>query len=155
MLQQAVDDAGPVEPGGDREAPGDGGGLEPADFLHPPDVQLQVRAACGQRVQAMFRGPGQEAAQVGFGVVTGGAFETGQVGSHREPQLISERHQVIGRDGQQGSKGPHAQTVRREPPAAKPKTYPARQSSAFRHTCRGAYLCDSPVKRPPKPELVL
>jgi hypothetical protein len=85
VFQQAVDNAGRVEPGGDREAPGDGGGLEPADLLHPPDVQLQVRAACSQRVQAAFCAPGQVAAQVGLSVVAGGALETGQVGSRRQP----------------------------------------------------------------------
>ncbi len=52
MRQDAVQDAGPVEPGRYREPPGYGGGPEPADLLHPPDVQLQVRPLCGQRVQA-------------------------------------------------------------------------------------------------------
>src|SRR5215469_14128216 len=33
MLQEAVDDASAVEPGRDREAPRDSGGLEPADLL--------------------------------------------------------------------------------------------------------------------------
>jgi hypothetical protein len=45
---------GPVGPGGDREPPGYGGGFEPADLLHPPDVQFQVRALRGQRVQVPF-----------------------------------------------------------------------------------------------------
>ena len=96
MFQEAVDDAGPVEPGRDREPPRHRGGLEPADLLHPPDVQLQVRAPGGQRVQAVLGAPGQEAAQIGFGVIAGGALETGQVGSHCQPQLISERHRMIG-----------------------------------------------------------
>ena len=95
MLQQAVDDAGAVEPGGDRESPRDGGGLEQADLLHPPDGQLQVRAARDQRVQVAFGAPGQIAAQIGFGVLTGGALETGQVGGSCEPQLISDRRQTI------------------------------------------------------------
>ena len=75
MLQHAVQDAGPVEPGRDRESPGDGGGLEPADLLHPPDVELEVRALGGQRVQAALGAPGQVAAQVRFGVLAGGARE--------------------------------------------------------------------------------
>jgi hypothetical protein len=70
VLEGAVQDAGAVEPGRDRESPGDAGGLEPADFLHPPDVQLQVRSLRGQRVQAVPGAPGQIAAQVGFGVLT-------------------------------------------------------------------------------------
>ena len=71
MLQDAVQDAGAVEPGCDGEPAGDGGGLEPADRLPPPDVQLQVRPLRGQRVQAVFSAPGQVAAQVRFGVLTG------------------------------------------------------------------------------------
>jgi hypothetical protein len=39
-----------------------------ADLLHPPDVQLKVRAARCQRVQAAFSAPGQEATPVGLGV---------------------------------------------------------------------------------------
>ena len=75
MLQNAIQDAGPVEPGRDREPPGDGGGLEPADLLHPPDVQLQMRPLRRQRVQAAPGAPGQVAAQVRFGAVAGGARE--------------------------------------------------------------------------------
>jgi hypothetical protein len=74
-LQEAVDDAGAVEPGRDPEAPENGGGLEPADLLHPPDVQLQVRAPCGHRVQPALSTPGKERAQVGLGVLAGGALE--------------------------------------------------------------------------------
>jgi hypothetical protein len=75
VFQDAVEDAGPVEPGRDREPPRYGGGLEPADLLHPPDVQLQVRPLGGQRVQAALGAPGQVAAQVGFGVLAGWALE--------------------------------------------------------------------------------
>jgi hypothetical protein len=64
MLQDAIKSTGPVEPGRDREPPGHGGGLEPADLLHPPDVQLQVRPPGGQRVQALLGTPGEVAAQV-------------------------------------------------------------------------------------------
>ena len=74
MLQEAVQHARPVEPGRHGELPGDGGGLEPADLLHPPDVQLQVRPPGGQRIQAALGAPGQVAAQVGFGVLAGGAL---------------------------------------------------------------------------------
>jgi hypothetical protein len=114
MLQQAVDDADPVEPGRDGEAPGDGGGLEPVDLLHPPDVQLQ----------ATLNTPGQVAAQIGLGVITGGALEPGQVGGHRQPQLISDRHQMIGRDGRQFGEGHHVQTLRPPLPVANPANAP-------------------------------
>ena len=45
MLDEAVQEASPVEPGRHGESAGRGGGLEPADLLHPPDVQLQARPA--------------------------------------------------------------------------------------------------------------
>src|SRR5215470_158753 len=48
--------------------------LEPAYFLHPTYVQLQVRPPCGQRVQAAVGAPGAIAAQVRFGVLAGGAL---------------------------------------------------------------------------------
>jgi hypothetical protein len=95
MLQEAVDDAGPVEASRDREAPGDRGGLELADLLHPADVWLQVRAPRGQRVEPALGAPGEEAPQVRFGVITGGALVAGQVGSHSQPQLVSERHRMM------------------------------------------------------------
>jgi hypothetical protein len=98
VLQQAVDHADPVEPGRYRKPPEDRRGLEPANLLHPPDAQLQMRATRGQRVQTVVRTQGQVAAQVGFGVVPAGAFESGEVGGYRQPKLISEWRQVIGRD---------------------------------------------------------
>jgi hypothetical protein len=112
MLQGAVDDAGPVEPGHYRKSPGDGGGLEPADLLHPPDVQLQVRAPRGERVQSVSRAPGKEAAQVRFGVLTGRALDPGQVGSHGRPQLVSERPETIGWEGSQVRGIHHELTLR-------------------------------------------
>jgi hypothetical protein len=96
MLQDAAQDAGPVEPGHDRESPGRSGGLEPADFLHPPDVQLQVLPPGSQRVEAALGAPGQIAAQIRFGVLSGGALEAGQVGSHCQSQLVSEQGGRIG-----------------------------------------------------------
>jgi hypothetical protein len=59
MLQDAVDDAGSVEASRYREPPGHSGGLESPDLLHPPDVQLQVRPAGGQRVKAAPGAPGK------------------------------------------------------------------------------------------------
>ena len=91
-----------------------------AGLLHPAEVQLQVRAAGSQRVQVAFGAPDQEAAQVGLGVVAGGALETGQVGGHCQPQLINERDQVIGRDRRQFGESLHAQTLRLLPPAGEP-----------------------------------
>ena len=112
MLQQAVDDTGPVEPGRDREASRDSGGLEPAGLLHPPDVQLEVRAPRGQWVKSALCAPGEVAAQVGRDVLAGGALETGQVGSHCQPQLISERRRTIRGEGCQVREVHHAQTLR-------------------------------------------
>jgi hypothetical protein len=93
MRQDAVQGAGPVEPGRHREPPGDGGGLEPADLLHPPDVQFQVWPLRGQRVQGVLGAPGQVAAQVGFGVLARAALEAGQVGSYCQSQPVDERRQ--------------------------------------------------------------
>ena len=113
MLQDAVEDAGAVEPGCDGEPAEDGGGLEPADLLHPPDVQLQVRTPGSQRVQALLRAPGKVAAQVGFGVLVGGALEPGEVSGHSQPQPVSERFgRIEGREGQLGE-GSHAMTLQR------------------------------------------
>jgi hypothetical protein len=115
VLHYSVDDAGPVEPGYNGEPAGHGGGLEPADLLHPPDVQLQVRPPGGQRVQAALRAPGQVAAQVGFGVRAGGALEAGQVGSYCQSQPVGERlRKIAGRWGQLGE-GHHSPTLRRLP----------------------------------------
>ena len=136
MLQDAVQDAGPVEPGGDREPPGHGGELEPAGLLHPPDVQLQVRAVGGQRVQAVLGAPGQVAAQVGFGAVAGDAREAGQAGSHRQPQPAGERRQRVGRHGGQVGEGHHVLTLRRLPIAVKlTVAHPARHHADGRETC--------------------
>src|SRR5690348_16753493 len=113
VLEDAVQDAGPVEPGRDGEPAGDGGGLEPADLLHPPDVELQVRPLDGQRVQAALGAPGQVAAQVRFGVRAGGALETGQVGSYCQSQPVTERlRRIAGRWGQLGE-GHHAPRLQR------------------------------------------
>jgi len=91
MFQDTVKRAGPVKADRYREPPGHGGGPEPADLLHPPDVQLQMRPLGGQRIQAPLGAPGQVTAQVGFGVLAGGALEPGQVGRYCQPQLVSER----------------------------------------------------------------
>jgi hypothetical protein len=104
MLQHAIEDASPVEPGRDREPAGHGGGLEPADLLHPPDVQLQVRPPRGQWVQAALGALGQVAAQVGFSAITGGACEAGQVGSNCQSQPVGKRRQ--------GWEGTEARSVR-------------------------------------------
>jgi hypothetical protein len=133
VLQDPVDDTGPVEPRGHGEAPGDGGGLEAADLLHPPDVQLQVRAARGQRVQPVPCAPGEEAAQIGCGVLTGGALEPGQLGGHGQPELVSERPETIGRDESQVRRVHHDLTLRPHRVGAKvPSQHQARQMRSTR-----------------------
>jgi hypothetical protein len=79
-----------------------------------------MRAPRGQRIQAAFSAPDKEAAQVGLGVLTGGALEAGQVGGHCEPQLISERDQLIGWDRRQFGEVRHDPTLRLLPPAGEP-----------------------------------
>ena len=90
-------------------------------------MATDMRAACGQRVQATFGAPGKIATQVRRSVLTRGALETGQVGSHRQLQLISKRRQMIGRDRRQFGKVRHDQTLHPPGYAAKPETYRARQ----------------------------
>jgi hypothetical protein len=113
VRHEPVDDAGPVEPGHNGEPAGDGRGFEPADLLHPPDVQFKVRPLGGQRIQAAPGAPGQVAAQVGFGVLSGGALETGQVGSYCQSQPVGERlRRIAGRWGRL-SEAHHALTLHR------------------------------------------
>jgi hypothetical protein len=120
VLHKAVDNAGPVKPRYNGESAGHGGRLEPADLLHPPDVQLQVRPLGGQRVQAALGAPSKVAAQVGFGVLAGGALEAGQVGSHCQSQPVGERlRRIAGRWGQLGE-GHYALTLRRVAVTVKP-----------------------------------
>jgi hypothetical protein len=47
-------------------------------------------------VQAALGAPGEIAAQIGVGVVSGGALEPGKIGGHCEPQPISMRDQSAG-----------------------------------------------------------
>jgi len=92
------------------------------------------RAACAQRVQAAFGAPGQVAAQIGLGVVAGGTLEPGQVGSHCQPQLISERDQVIRWARRQAGEVRHAQTLRLLPaPANAPGAAEQSPSRADHH----------------------
>lgn len=114
-----------------------------------------MRAARGERVQAAFCAPGQVAAQVGLGVIPGGALETGQVRRDRQPQLISERRQRIRREGRQVGEGPHAQTLRLNPrreaqkvPSAAEARIPASPNreclcalSAWRSACSAGTDC--------------
>lgn len=48
VLEDGVDDAGAVEADHDRQPPGDGGRLEPADLLQPPHEQFDIDAAARQ-----------------------------------------------------------------------------------------------------------
>jgi len=89
------------------------GGLESADFLHPPDVELEVRPLRGQRVQAALGTPSQVAAQIGCGVLARGALRAGQVGSHCQRQPVSEWLRMIGGRERQFGEGRHAMTLQR------------------------------------------
>jgi hypothetical protein len=72
-----------------------------------------VRPLRCQRVQAALGAPAQVAAQIGFGVLARGALKAGQVGSHCQPQPVSERlRRIGGREGQFGE-GRHALTLQR------------------------------------------
>jgi hypothetical protein len=120
---EPVQDAGVVEPGHHGEPAGHRGRFEPADLLHPPDVQLQVRPLGGERVQAAPGAPGQVAAQVGFGVRAGGALEAGQLGSYCRAQPLGERLRRIAGRWRQLGEGHHAPTLRQLPVAVKATKY--------------------------------
>jgi len=79
-----------------------------------------VRSLRGQRVQAPLGAPGQIAAQVGLGVLTGGALEAGQVGRHCQPQLTGERLGRIRGGGGKLGEGRHALTLQRLAATVKP-----------------------------------
>jgi hypothetical protein len=49
-------------------------------------------------MQAPLGAPGQVAAQIRVGVITGGALEPGQVGSYGKPQRVGMRYVTAGRD---------------------------------------------------------
>jgi hypothetical protein len=61
--------------------------------------ELQMRAPGQERIQAAFGTPGEIAAQIGVGVVSGGALEPGKIGCHREPQPIIMRDEGAGLGG--------------------------------------------------------
>ena len=58
-----------------------------------------MRAPGQERVQAALGAPGEIAAQIGAGVVSGGGLEPGKIGGHCEPQPISMRNQSAGVGG--------------------------------------------------------
>jgi len=62
--------------------------------LHPPHVQLDVRALRSQRIQLACGAPGQEATQIRLGVHPRHALEPGQVGGHRQPQPINTNNKI-------------------------------------------------------------
>ena len=78
-----------------------------------------MRTPGRQRIQAALGAPGQEAAQIGFDVIAGGALEAGQVRSHCQLQLISERHRMIGGHWSQFGEVHHDPTLRLLPPPGK------------------------------------
>jgi len=83
--QDAVDDAGRVEAGDDRQAAGYCGGLEAPDVLQPAQVQLQIVALGRQRRELPGLAPAEEHSQVGLGVLARGAAVARQVGNAARP----------------------------------------------------------------------
>jgi len=101
VLQHAVDHRGAVEPRRHREPPGHRRRLEPADFLHPLDVQLQMHSPRGEGIESPLGTPRQETAQIRVRVITGGTRESGQISSHRQAKRIGSSHEVS-RSGKAG-----------------------------------------------------
>ena len=92
MVEQAVDDRGAVEAGDDGGPAGDGGRLEPANLLHPSDVELNLWPGRGEGVEAVLLAPVQVAAQVGLGVGAGEALEPGEVAGDGQLQQAGFGH---------------------------------------------------------------
>jgi hypothetical protein len=125
MLKHAVDHCGPVEPRRHREPPGHRRGFELADLLHPSDVKLQMHSRRGQGIKSPLGAPGQETAQIRVRVVSGGTRESGQVGSHRQPQRIGSSHEVSGSDSADVGKSLHDQDAARPCSREHPKRSPS------------------------------
>jgi len=83
------------------------------------NVQLEVQAPGRQRIQGTLGAPDQEATQIGFGVIAGGALEPGQGRRHCQLQLISERHKRIAGHWGQFGEVHHDPTLRLIPAAGK------------------------------------
>jgi hypothetical protein len=58
-----------------------------------------MRAPGQERIQAAPGAPGEIAAQIGAGMISGSALEPGKIGSRGEPQPVSMRHGMVGWDG--------------------------------------------------------
>jgi hypothetical protein len=76
--QDTVDDAGAVEAGDDRDAPGHGGRLEAVDLLHPSDIALDVRPSRSGWVEKR-NSAGRPERQIRC---VGGSLVAGEVVSH-------------------------------------------------------------------------
>jgi hypothetical protein len=69
----------------------------PENALAQPAGGLECAGPESRRPRTLLGAPGQIAAEVRFGALTGGALEVGQIGSHCQTQLVSERRQRIRR----------------------------------------------------------
>ncbi len=87
VLQDVLDDTGPIEPGDDRQPTGDRGRLVPPDVLKPPQVELEVVAMRGQRGELSVLAPGEEHSEVGLSVRAGGPAVARQVGEGRQAEF--------------------------------------------------------------------
>lgn len=110
----------------ERSAPSTSGS-RPAN--HAGSSRCGRRAASGSR--SRVAAPGEEAAEVGFGVLSGGAFEPGQVGSHGQPQRVATWRRKIGKGLRPVRDVHHDPTVRLRPATLKPANpHQARQMRA-------------------------
>jgi len=74
-----------------------------ADLLHPPHIQLDMRALGRQRVQFPCGAPGQEAPQIRLRVRSRHALEPGQVRRHGQPQQINTNNKITRTSGRYDS----------------------------------------------------
>jgi hypothetical protein len=91
LIQDTIIDSGPAEAGGDGKPARNRGRFEPAHFLHPADLELQVRPVCRLRIKAPVSAPDQEAAEIRARVIARSAGKPGQVSGGRQVELIVAR----------------------------------------------------------------
>lgn len=113
MLENAVNDAGPVEAADDRRSARDCRWLEPANLLHPPHVELDMRSLRRQWIQLMFGASDEEGPKVGLHVHPGLALVPGEVCRDRQPQRVNGRRRVAGGHGQKLREYSHPPSVTR------------------------------------------
>ena len=89
----------------------------------------------GQGIESPLGAPHQETAQIRVRMITGGTRESGQVGSHRQPQRIGSSHEVSRSDRADVGKSLHDQDTARRCPQRIPQAHSERGMTGRRPSC--------------------